>query len=79
MSKVKDTNNKEEIKEQVKVAKSITSKAELKNVEVVNKILEQKPEVRTNGSLPSTYTKIQLRSGTIKETYGERHGKPTDG
>lgn len=79
MSKVKDTNNKEEIKEQVKVAKSITSKAELKNVEVVNKILEQKPEVRTNGSLPSTYTKIQLRNGTIKETYGERHGKPTDG
>ena len=79
MSKVKDTNNKKEIKEQVKVAKSITSKAELKNVEVVNKILEQKPEVRTNGSLPSTYTKIQLRSGTIKETYGERHGKPTDG
>jgi hypothetical protein len=79
VSKVKDTNNKEEIKEQVKVAKSITSKAELKNVEVVNKILEQKPEVRTNGSLPSTYTKIKLRNGTIKETYGERHGKPTDG
>tara|TARA_R100000808_G_scaffold8554_2_gene24183 strand:- start:14372 stop:14611 length:240 start_codon:yes stop_codon:yes gene_type:complete len=76
VSRAKDTNKKEEIKEEVKIAKSITSKAELKNVEVVNKVLEQKAEVRTPGSLPSTYTKIQLRNGTIKETYGERYGKP---
>tara|TARA_R100000951_G_C2573294_1_gene159486 strand:+ start:113 stop:352 length:240 start_codon:yes stop_codon:yes gene_type:complete len=79
VSKVKDTNEKEKIKEKNAIAKSITSKAELKDIEIVNKILEQKPEVRTHGSLPSTYTKIQLRSGTIKETYGEKHGKPTNG
>lgn len=79
MSKTKDTNEKEKIKETNAIAKSITSKAELKDIEIVNVVLEQKPEVRTNGSLPSTYTKIQLRSGTIKETYGERHGKPTNG
>ena len=79
MSRTKDTNKKEKIKETNAIAKSITSKAELKDIEIVNVVLEQKPEVRTNGSLPSTYTKIQLRSGTIKETYGERHGKPTNG
>jgi hypothetical protein len=79
VSKTKDTNEKEKIKETNAIAKSITSKAELKDIEIVNVVLEQKPEVRTNGSLPSTYTKIQLRSGTIKETYGERHGKPTNG
>lgn len=79
MSRAKDTNKKEKIKEKERVAKSVTSKAELKNVEVVNKVLEQKSEVRTPGSLPSTYTKIQLRNGTIKETYGERYGKSTSG
>ena len=79
MSRTKDTNKKEKVKEKDKIARSVTSKAELKDAEVVSKVLEQKPEVRTHGSLPSTYTKIQLRSGTIKETYGERHGKPTNG
>jgi hypothetical protein len=79
VSRTKDTNKKEKVKEKDKVARAVTSKAELKNVEIVSKVLEQKPEVRTHGSLPSTYTKIQLRNGTIKETYGERYGKPTDG
>ena len=72
MSRIKDTNKKEKVKEKDKVARAVTSKAELKDVEIVSKIIEQKAEVRTNNSLPSTYTKIQLRNGTIKETYGER-------
>ena len=79
MSRTKDTNKKEKIKEQEKVARSVTSKAELKDVEIVSEIIEQKAGVRTNNSLPSTYTKIQLRNGTIKETYGERYGKPANG
>ena len=79
MSRTKDTNKKEKIKEQEKVARSVTSKAELKDVEIVSEILEQKTEVRNRNSLPSTYTKIKLRNGTIKETYGERYGKPTNG
>jgi len=78
VSKTKDTNEKEEIKAKDKVARSVTSKAELKNIEIVSEILEQKTDVRTHNSLPSTYTKIQLRNGTIKETYGERYGKPAD-
>ena len=79
MSRTKDTNKKEKIKEKAKVARSVTSKAELKDVEIVSEIIEQKAGVRTNNSLPSTYTKIQLRNGTIKETYGERYGKPANG
>lgn len=79
MSRTKDTNKKEKIKEQEKVARSVTSKVELKDVEIVSEIIEQKAGVRTNNSLPSTYTKIQLRNGTIKETYGERYGKPANG
>jgi hypothetical protein len=72
----KNTENKEKVKAQEAKARSITSKAQLKNVEVVNEILEQKPKVSTKGSLESTYTKIKLRNGTIKETYGERYGRP---
>ena len=79
MSKTKDTNEKEEIKAKEKVARAVTSKAELKDIEIVSEILEQQTDVRTHNSLPSTYTKIQLRNGTIKETYGERYGKPTNG
>ena len=79
MSRTKDTNKKEKIKEKEKVARSVTSKAELKDVEIVSENIEQKAGVRTNNSLPSTYTKIQLRNGTIKETYGERYGKPANG
>ena len=79
MSKIKNTENKEKIKKKEKVARSVTSKKELKDVEIVNKIVEQKAEVMTQGALPSTYTKIQLRNGTIKETYGERYGRPADG
>lgn len=79
MSRTKDTNKKEKIKEKEKVSRSVTSKAELKDVEIVSEIIEQKAGVRTNNSLPSTYTKIQLRNGTIKETYGERYGKPANG
>ena len=79
MSKTKDTNEKDVIKAKEKVARSVTSKAELKNVEIVSEILEQQTDVRTHNSLPSTYTKIKLRNGTIKETYGERYGKPTNG
>ena len=72
----KNNGYKEKQKEKDRVAKSVTSKAELKNVEINNKILEQKAKVRTAGGLESTYTKIQLRNGTIKEHYGERHGRP---
>ena len=79
MSKTKDTNEKDVIKAKEKVARSVTSKAELKNVEIVSEILDQQVDVRTHNSLPSTYTKIKLRNGTIKETYGERYGKPTNG
>ena len=79
MSKTKDTNEKDVIKAKEKVARSVTSKAELKDIEIVSEILEQKTDVRTHNSLPSTYTKIKLRNGTIKETYGERYGKPVNG
>jgi hypothetical protein len=79
VSKTKDTNEKDAIKAKEKVARSVTSKAELKNVEIVSEILEQQTDVRTRNSLPSTYTKIKLRNGTIKETYGERYGKPANG
>jgi hypothetical protein len=79
VSKTKDTNEKDVIKAKEKVARSVTSKAELKNVEIVSEILDQQTDVRTHNSLPSTYTKIKLRNGTIKETYGERYGKPANG
>ena len=72
----KNTEGKDKQKAKDKVAKSVTSKAELKNVEINNKILEQRANVRTAGGLESTYTKIQLRNGTINEHYGERHGRP---
>lgn len=77
-NRTKNTENKEKIKAKEKEVRSVTSKAQLKDVEAVHKIIEQKPEVRTKGSLPSTYTKVQLRNGTIKETYGERYGRPAD-
>ena len=54
----------------------ITSKTQFKDVEKVMEIVEQKADVATKNGLPSTYTKIQLPNGTIKETYGERYGKP---
>ena len=73
MPKKKNTNKKEEIKAEEKRVRSVTSKAQLKDVEIVNKILEQKKEVTTPGSMPATYTKIKLRNGTVKETYGERY------
>ena len=41
----------------------------------LKEILEQKKEVTTPGSMPATYTKIKLRNGTIKETYGERYNQ----
>ena len=72
----KNTEGKEKQKEKDRVAKSVTSKAELKNVEINNKILEQKAKVRTAGGLESTYTKIQFRNRTITEHYGETHGRP---
>lgn len=75
MPKKKNTNKKEEIKAEEKRVRSVTSKAQLKDVEIVNKILEQKKEVTTPGSMPATYTKIKLRNGTIKETYGERYNQ----
>ena len=59
VSKTKDTNEKDVIKAKEKVARSVTSKAELKNVEIVSEILEQQTDVRTHNSLPSTYTKIK--------------------
>ena len=72
----KNTEGKDKQRAKDIKTRSITSKKELKNVEINNVILEQKADVRTLGSLPSTYTKIQLRNGTIKEHYGERHGRP---
>jgi len=72
----KNTESKDKQKEKDKKERSVTSKAEFKNIEINNKILEQKTEVSTKGSLPSTYTKIQLRNGTIKESYGELYGRP---
>ena len=57
---------------------SITSKTQFKAVDKVEEIMEQKADVATKNGLPSTYTKIQLSNGTIKETYGERYGKPNN-
>ena len=54
----------------------ITSKTQFKEVDKVMEIVEQKADVATKNGLPSTYTKIKLPNGTIKETYGERYGKP---
>lgn len=72
----KNTEEKDKVKAKEAKTRSITSKAQLKDVEVVNEILEQKANVRTPGSLESTYTKVKLRNGTIKESYGERYGRP---
>ena len=55
---------------------SITSKTQFKDVERTFEVLEQKASMATKGGLPSTYTKIKLPSGSIKESYGERYGKP---
>ena len=57
---------------------SITSKTQFKDVERTFEVLEQKVGMATKGGLPSTYTKIKLPSGTIKESYGERYGKPNN-
>jgi len=63
-----------------KTEASITSKTQLKDVDNTMVIMEQKANVQAGkgGGLPSTYTKIKLPNGTIKETYGERYGRPTD-
>jgi hypothetical protein len=55
---------------------SITSKTQFKDVDRTMEVMEQKANVATVNGLPSTYTKIKLPSGTIKESYGERYGKP---
>ena len=55
---------------------SITSKAQFKDVDRTMEIMEQRAGIATKNGLPSTYTKIKLPSGTIKESYGERYGKP---
>ena len=55
---------------------SITSKTQFKEVDRTMEFLEQKAGVATVNGLPSTYTKIKLPNGTIKESYGERYGKP---
>jgi len=57
---------------------SVTSKTQFKEVDRTFEILEQKVGVATKDGLPSTYTKIKLPSGTIKESYGERYGKPNN-
>jgi hypothetical protein len=72
VNKQKDTNNKAEVKAKNKRTKTIQQKKDLKNIEIDNEVLEIREGVRTNGGLPSTYTKTQLRTGTVKETYGER-------
>ena len=63
-------------KQKKKPENSITSKSQFKDVERNFEVLEQKAGVATKNGLPSTYTKINLPSGTIKESYGERYGKP---
>jgi len=63
-------------KKKKKVETSITSKTQFKEVDRTMEIVEQRAGVATKNGLPSTYTKIQLPNGTIKETYGERYGKP---
>ena len=55
---------------------SITSKTQFKEVDRTMEVMEQRAGVATKNGLPSTYTKIKLPSGTIKESYGERYGKP---
>ena len=55
---------------------SVTSKPQFKEVDSTMEIVEQKAGMATKGGLPSTYTKIKLPSGSIKESYGERYGKP---
>ena len=57
---------------------SITSKTQFKEVDRTMEFLEQKAGVATVNGLPSTYTKIKLPNGTIKESYGERYGKPNN-
>ena len=57
---------------------SITSKTQFKDVERTFEVLEQKAGMATKGGLPSTYTKIKLPCGSIKESYGERYGKPNN-
>ena len=57
---------------------SITSKAQFKDVDRTMEFMEQRAGVATKNGLPSTYTKIKLPSGTIKESYGERYGKPNN-
>ena len=67
------TNNN---KKKKKVETSVTSKTQFKEVDRTFEVLEQKASIATKNGLPSTYTKINLPSGTIKESYGERYGKP---
>jgi len=55
---------------------SITSKTQFKDIDRTMEVMEQRAGVATKNGLPSTYTKIKLPSGTIKESYGERYGKP---
>ena len=55
---------------------SVTSKTQFKEVDRTIEFMEQKAGVATVNGLPSTYTKIKLPNGTIKESYGERYGKP---
>ena len=69
------TNNN---KKKKKVETSITSKTQFKEVDRTMEIVEQRAGVATKNGLPSTYTKIKLPSGTIKESYGERYGKPNN-
>ena len=78
-SKQRNTEEKETIKKEDKKRKIAETQATLKSLEPTNEILEQKAKVKTQGSLESTYTKMKLRNGTVKETYGERYGRPADG
>ena len=55
---------------------NVTSKTQFKDVDRTMEVMEQRAGVATKNGLPSTYTKIKLPSGTIKESYGERYGKP---
>ncbi len=65
-------------KKKKKAETSVTSKTQFKEVDRTMEIMEQRAGVATKNGLPSTYTKIKLPNGTIKESYGERYGKPNN-
>lgn len=70
----RNTEKEEAAKAKDKRTRIVTSQKEFKNIEVVNKIIKQEKGLQEHkNSIPCTKTTIQLRNGTIKETWGERY------